>query len=87
MIAVRHHNIPTQLICRDLIYQIRYVDVMNHVPTNGWGLMKNPKLTLGKIVCHYKARVTKFIHDAGYNDFRWQSRYYEHVLRNEKRFQ
>ena len=49
--------------------------------------MKNPKLTLGKIVCHYKARVTKFIHDAGYNDFRWQSRYYEHVLRNEKRFQ
>ena len=54
------NNIPTK--------QIPNADVMNHVPTE-WGLMKNPKMTLGKIVRSYKARSTKFIHDAGYSDF------------------
>ena len=61
---------------RDLIYQIPHADVINHVPTCAWGLMENTKTTLGKIVRYYKARSTKFIHDAGYINFKWQSRFY-----------
>jgi REP element-mobilizing transposase RayT len=78
---------------RDLIHQIpnnkpnhpdvMNPDVMNHVPTE-WQLMKNPRLTLGKIVRYFKARSSKFIHDAGYDKFKWQSRFYEHIIRDDK---
>ena len=51
-----------------------------------WILMKNPKLVLGKIVRFYKARTSKIIHDSGFSHFRWQSNYYEHIVRNNYSF-
>ena len=37
-------------------------DLINQIPTeNNFPLMKNPKLTLGKIIRHYKARTAKYI--------------------------
>jgi len=74
---------------RDLIHQIPYSirhlnpDVMNHVPTE-WMLMKDPKQTLGKIIRNFKARTTKAVHDAGFFRFRWQSKYFDRIIRDEK---
>lgn len=48
-----------------------------------WKLMKRPNRTLGKIIRHYKARTSKFVHETGYPEFRWQRNYYEHIIRNE----
>jgi hypothetical protein len=56
---------------------------MNHVPTD-WMMLKNPKQTLGKIIRDFKARTTKAVHDAGNFHFRWQSKYFDRVIRNEK---
>ena len=42
--------------------------MINHAPTN-WMLMKNSKTTLGKIVCHFKARAIKIIHDSSKDHF------------------
>jgi REP element-mobilizing transposase RayT len=87
------YQIPDKGNDTQLIHQIRndngrtnvvqQTDVMNHVPTE-WGLMINSKQTLGKIVRHFKARASKMIHDAGYETFRWQSRYYDHIIRDDK---
>jgi putative transposase len=64
-------------------------DLINQIPTtkDNFPLMKNPKQTLGKIIRNYKARVTKTVHDAGLLNFRWQSKYYDHIIRNEKELQ
>lgn len=43
--------------------------------------------TLGVIINHFKSRCTKSIRAAGYNDFAWQSRFYERILRDEKALQ
>ena len=61
--------------CRDLI---------NQIPTKNFPLMQNPKITLGKILRNFKARTSKCIHDSGYTEFQWQSRFYEHIIRNDK---
>ena len=72
-----HAIIEITECCRDLINQIPTVK-------NNFPLMKNPKQTLGKIIRNFKARATKAIHDAGFLHFRWQSKYYDRVIRNEK---
>ena len=46
--------------------------------------MNNPKVTLGKIIRHYKARSAKHIHDAGYVDFQWQPLFYDRIIRSDK---
>ena len=60
-------------------------DLINQIPTrNNFPLMKNPKVTLGKIIRSYKARSAKYIHDSGYVDFQWQSLFYDWIVRSEK---
>ena len=59
--------------------------MINQIPTRGnFPLMSNKRLTLGKIIRSYKARATKYIHDAGYTEFCWQSRFYDQIIRNNK---
>ena len=38
---------------------------------------------LSNIVRGFKASVSKQVHEAGYLEFEWQSRYYDHIIRNE----
>lgn len=57
--------------------------LINQTPTH-WILMKNANVTLGKIIRHFKAKSTKFIHNNGHSSFKWQRNYYEHIIRNEK---
>jgi putative transposase len=59
-------------------------DLINQIPTKNFPLMKNPKVTLGKIMRYYKARSTKYIHNSGYVDFRWQSLFYDRIVRGDK---
>ena len=39
--------------------------------------------TLGTIVRSYKSAVSKSCHTNGYFDFSWQSRYHDHIIRND----
>ena len=38
---------------------------------NNWILMKNPDMTLGKIIRYYKSKTTRFIRQNGYKNFAW----------------
>jgi REP element-mobilizing transposase RayT len=70
------HGIIVINACRDLI---------NQIPTKGkYPLMKNPSLTLGKIIRHYKERTTKLARNSGCTGFRWQGGYYDRIIRNDK---
>ena len=40
--------------------------------------------TLGAIINQYKTVCTKRIRSLGYKDFAWQTRYYDHIIRDEK---
>lgn len=40
--------------------------------------------TLGAIINQYKTACTKRIRANGYMDFAWQTRFYDHIIRNEK---
>ena len=41
--------------------------------------------TISSIIRSYKSAVTKHCHRLGY-DFKWQTRFYDHIIRNEKSF-
>ena len=84
------HGIIT---CRGLIHQTRKNDnikldtnitgVINHAPTD-WMLMKNNKLTLGKIIRYFKARSSKIIHDNKTGNFKWQRSFHDHIIRTDE---
>ncbi len=40
--------------------------------------------SLGRILQSYKAAVSRWSHANGYDEFAWQSRYYEHIIRSEE---
>jgi putative transposase len=45
----------------------------------------NPlKNSLPVIINQYKGSVTRFIRKSGFPSFQWQSRFYDHIIRNEK---
>jgi REP element-mobilizing transposase RayT len=84
------HAIIVMTEGKDLIHQIPFnpdvipIDnIYRDVPTE-WMMMKNPQLTLGKIVRDFKAHTTKIVHDAGFLHFRWQSKFYDYIIRNEQ---
>jgi putative transposase len=62
--------------------------LMNQTPMRnvspGWPLMKDPRITLGKVVRAFKAKCTKLVRDAGNEDFQWQRNYYDHIIRDGK---
>lgn len=45
------------------------------------------KNNLSFIIRGFKSTTTKRIHMAGYSNFAWQSRFYEHIIRNENSLQ
>jgi putative transposase len=59
--------------------------LINQTPTpdqisDDWILMKNPKITLGKIVRFFKAKSALEIRSKMGNYFCWQRNYYEHII-------
>lgn len=56
-------------------------------PTIGQQRFQNQgKNTLSSIVGSYKSAVSKHAHRLGF-EFQWQSRYYDHIIRNDESFQ
>ena len=55
----------------------------SNVETHGHASLQI-KQNLSNIVRGFKSSCTLKIHQAGINDFAWQSRFYDHVIRNEK---
>ncbi len=49
------------------------------------GIMEHlSKNCLGDIIRGFKSAATKQITQSGYNNFSWQSRFYDRIIRNEK---
>ncbi len=57
---------------------------MNQISTDNWILMKQEGLHLGKVIRHYKAKVSRIIRTEIDKNFKWQSNYYEHIIRNQQ---
>jgi len=59
---------------------------MSEKPENYFMSAISPKGgSLGAIVRSFKSAVTNYIHADGFRDFAWQSRFYDHIIRSEKR--
>jgi len=61
--------------------------LMNQTPThhsNGWIMMKNSQLALGKIDHYFKARTSRLLREAGLRNFKWQRLYNDHIIRNNR---
>ena len=62
--------------------------LINQGSTDDKQIKNNPmkqELSLGKIIRWYKGKTTFEIrHQLNQSDFGWQSRYYEHIIRNQK---
>jgi putative transposase len=43
-----------------------------------------PKANLSHVIKEFKSASTWTIHRKGFTDFAWQSRFYDHIIRNEK---
>ena len=61
---------------RGLIHQTPTSDQIH----NDWILMKNPKITLGRIVRFFKAKTVLEIRKKMAVSFYWQRNYYEHII-------
>jgi len=62
----------------------------DHTSKGGITEKHNPMLYqqhVGKIIRWYKGRCTFEIRKRDYSDFAWQSRFYDHIIRNEKEWQ
>jgi putative transposase len=59
-------------------------DVACNVSTSEMGKLSPRKNSLSVIIRGYKSAVTKYAHENGINNFSWQSRYYDRIIRNEK---
>lgn len=45
--------------------------------------LRTNKPTLGNVAGSFKSALTKWTHPNGYPAFKWQTRYYDHIIRNE----
>ncbi len=64
------------------------LDVLQIMPNHVHGIVfieeQKSGVTLGLIMNQFKAACTKQIRETGYQDFAWQERFYDHIVRNEK---
>lgn len=66
-------------------------NAVNHVETHCNASLQphnaDKKNNLSNIIRGFKSSSTKLIHILGFNNFAWQPRFYEHIIRNEKSLQ
>lgn len=68
---------------RDFIHEISK-RLEREKKNENWILMKQPGLHLGKVIRHYKAKVSRKIRTEFDKNFGWQSNYYDHIIRNQE---
>ena len=59
------------------------VVIINDVETGPAPSLQMKRPALGNIVGSFKSAVSKWAHKNNYNNFKWQSRFYDHIIRNE----
>lgn len=84
-------DIPKHFSNTELDY---YIIMPNHihgiiiinkmVETRHASSLQEKHVTLSNIVGSFKSAVTNQIHEIGFTEFKWQSRFYDHIIRNEK---
>ena len=57
--------------------------IINNVETGHAPSLHIKRPTLGNIIGSFKSALTKWAHQNGYAHFKWQLRYYDHIIRNE----
>ena len=64
------------------------LDVHQIMPDHFHGILsideQKEGITLGVIINQFKARCTTKIRASGFSDFAWQSRFHDHIIRDEK---
>lgn len=81
IIIIQYQVKTHQSSCRGLIHQTPDMDLVENPE---WILMRDPSLTLGKIIRHFKAQATVDIRKNGAGHFQWQRNYYDEIIRNSK---
>lgn len=82
-------EIPTHYKKTELDYyvimpnHIHGIIITNEVETGHAPSLQMQGPTLGNIVGSFKSAVSKWAHKNNYNNFHWQSRFYDHIIRNE----
>ncbi len=77
-------------ICRDAARSVSTATARNVSTASACSVstaMKNispKKGSLAVIIRSFKSAVTKKVREAGYNNFSWQPRYFDRIIRNEK---
>jgi putative transposase len=56
----------------------------NSVETGHAPSLQNKVHSLGNVVGSFKSALCKWAHQNGFPSFQWQSRFYDHIIRNEK---
>lgn len=62
-------------------------ELVKSVETHRDASLRTVKNNLSFIIRGFKGSVTKQIHILGYDNFQWQSRFYDHIIRNESDLQ
>ena len=57
--------------------------ILNDVETGHAPSLRKNNPTLGNIIGSFKSSVTKWTHQSNYEDFQWQPRFYDHIIRNQ----
>ncbi|MDP2039146.1 MAG: transposase [Ignavibacteria bacterium] len=67
-----------------LILTDKRKDVACNVSTNKMSVISPKPNSLSAVVRSFKSAVTKTIRENGYNNFAWQPRFYDRIIRSEK---
>lgn len=54
------------------------------IQKNGFNKFGPQRHNLASIIRGFKSATTTYIHQLGFYNFHWQSRFYDHIIRNEK---
>ena len=94
IVVIENKFNPPILNCRDAIHGVRLsinnhialsLDAINRIPTGLQNPMNTKPPSLGKIIRWFKGRCTHDINQQfPHLHFQWQSRFYDHIIRNEK---
>jgi REP element-mobilizing transposase RayT len=83
IIGDNEYNLQYDTQCRDAMHRVSTDNNHRVSADNKFGPQSK---NLASIIRGYKSSVTTYAHKNGIDDFAWQSRFYDHIIRNEKSF-
>ncbi len=82
-------EIPKHYVAVELDYyvimpnHIHGIIIINDVETGHAPSLQIKQPTLGNVIGSFKSAVTKWARQNGYSYFKWQPRFYDHIIKNE----